>query len=297
MHLRKANPALGRLADRMLISLLTGALVVASHSALADEAYVAEGPAALTSTVATSSTPSTHSVANMAAGSAVTTAGAITVSTAPLTARDAAGMTPLALAQAIEQGNAGSGQVSGSLSAGNAASANANDASQSGPRPSFLAGVANKAGDVVEGALNLIGVRYRWGGDTPDSGLDCSGFVRYVYQETLNFTLPRQAAQMSRVGEKVSLNDLKPGDLVFFNTIGRRLRRTVSHVGIYIGHDKFVHSPSTGSTIRVDEMNDRYWETRYLGARRLPVDGTEDASTTDDDTIAKRLQRATNMTY
>ena len=280
MHLRNANSALCRLADRMLISLLTGALIVASHSAMADEATSPDSPAALTSTVATS-----------------TTASPITVSTAPLTARDAAGMTPLALAQAIEQGNAGSGQVSGSLSSGSVASAQASGATQSGPRPSFLAGVANKAGDVVEGALNLIGVRYRWGGDTPDSGLDCSGFVRYVYQETLNFTLPRQAAQMSRVGEKVSLNDLKPGDLVFFNTIGRRLRRTVSHVGIYIGHDKFVHSPSTGSTIRVDEMNDRYWETRYLGARRLPVDGTEDASSTDDDTIAKRLQRATNMTY
>jgi cell wall-associated NlpC family hydrolase len=285
MHLRNANPALYRLADRMLISLLTGALIVASHSAMADEATSTYSPAALTSTVATSTVTTSA------------TASPITVSTAPMTARDAAGMTPLALAQAIEQGNAGSGQVSGTLGSGSVASAQASAATQSGPRPSFLAGVANKAGDVVEGALNLIGVRYRWGGDTPDSGLDCSGFVRYVYQETLNFTLPRQAAQMSRVGEKVSLNDLKPGDLVFFNTIGRRLRRTVSHVGIYIGHDKFVHSPSTGSTIRVDEMNDRYWETRYLGARRLPVDGTEDASSTDDDTIAKRLQRATNMTY
>lgn len=279
MQTRNANSTLSRLADRMLISLLTGALIVASHSALADEATSANS-AALTATVATA-----------------TTAAPLTVSTAPLSAQDAASMTPLALAQAIEQGRSASGQVSGSLSSGSIASAQTTDATQTGARPSFLAGVANKAGDVVEGALNLIGVRYRWGGDTPDSGLDCSGFVRYVYQETLNFSLPRQAAQMSRVGEKVSLNDLKPGDLVFFNTIGRRLRRTVSHVGIYIGHDKFVHSPSTGSTIRVDEMNDRYWETRYLGARRLAVDGTEDASSTDDDTISKRLQRATNMTY
>lgn len=96
----------------------------------------------------------------------------------------------------------------------------------------------------------MIGVRYRWGGNTPDSGLDCSGFVRYVFQDTLGLALPRRAEEMSRLGEKVRVSDLKPGDLVFFNT----MRRTFSHVGIYIGDNKFVHSPSTGSTIRVDDM-------------------------------------------
>jgi cell wall-associated NlpC family hydrolase len=134
----------------------------------------------------------------------------------------------------------------------------------------FLNGVASKAGEVVVGALNMIGVRYRWGGDTPDSGLDCSGFVRYVFQDTLGMNLPRRAAEMSRVGEKISARDLKPGDLVFFNTI----RRTVSHVGIYIGDNKFVHSPSTGSTIRVDEMDTGYWEKRFSGARRLEISYT-----------------------
>ncbi|MGI4983484.1 MAG: C40 family peptidase, partial [Janthinobacterium lividum] len=145
-------------------------------------------------------------------------------------------------------------------------------------------------GDVVVGALNLIGVRYRWGGNTPDSGLDCSGFVRYVFQDTLNFTLPRRAVEMSRVGEKVGVNDLKPGDLVFFNTVAR----TISHVGIYIGHDKFVHSPSTGSTIRVDEMNDRYWETRFRGARRVSLGNGSDETNGD---IAARLQQAARMSY
>jgi cell wall-associated NlpC family hydrolase len=130
---------------------------------------------------------------------------------------------------------------------------------------SFLSGVASKAGDVVVGALNMIGVRYRWGGNTPDSGLDCSGFVRYVFQDTLGMTLPRRAEEMSRVGEKVTVSELKPGDLVFFNT----MRRSFSHVGIYIGDNKFVHSPSTGSTIRVDDMDDGYWEKRFTGARRI----------------------------
>lgn len=137
----------------------------------------------------------------------------------------------------------------------------------SGGARGFLSGMAGKAGDVVVGALNMIGVRYRWGGNSPDSGLDCSGFVRYVFQDTLGLALPRRAEEMSRVGEKVSLNDLKPGDLVFFNT----MRRTFSHVGIYIGDNKFVHSPSTGSTIRVDDLDESYWEKHFTGARRIEV--------------------------
>ncbi|KND55219.1 Lipoprotein spr precursor [Candidatus Burkholderia verschuerenii] len=143
-----------------------------------------------------------------------------------------------------------------------------------GSAKSFLSGVASKAGDVVVGALNMIGVRYRWGGNTPDSGLDCSGFVRYVFQDTLGMTLPRRAEEMSRVGEKVRVSDLKPGDLVFFNT----MRRSFSHVGIYIGDNKFVHSPSTGSTIRVDDLDDGYWEKRFTGARRIENAQPMDAS-------------------
>lgn len=135
-------------------------------------------------------------------------------------------------------------------------------AAGTGGARSFLSGMA---GDVVVGALNMIGVRYRWGGNSPDSGLDCSGFVRYVFQDTLSMSLPRRAEEMSRVGEKVRMSELKPGDLVFFNT----MRRTFSHVGIYIGDNKFVHSPSTGSTIRVDDLDSSYWEKRFTGARRL----------------------------
>jgi cell wall-associated NlpC family hydrolase len=145
---------------------------------------------------------------------------------------------------------------------------------------SFLSGVASKASDVVVGALNMIGVRYRWGGNTPDSGLDCSGFVRYVFQDTLGMTLPRRAEEMSRVGEKVTVSDLKPGDLVFFNT----MRRSFSHVGIYIGDNKFVHSPSTGSTIRVDELDGGYWEKRFEGARRI-----ENAQAIDTNDLRQRV--------
>jgi cell wall-associated NlpC family hydrolase len=157
-----------------------------------------------------------------------------------------------------------------SFSPTNAANSSSSSSSQSlgntdSGAKSFLSGMAGKAGDVVVGALNMIGVRYRWGGNTPDSGLDCSGFVRYVFQDTLGMALPRRAEEMSRVGEKVRVSDLKPGDLVFFNT----MRRTFSHVGIYIGDNKFVHSPSTGSTIRVDDMDSGYWEKRFTGARRI----------------------------
>ena len=154
---------------------------------------------------------------------------------------------------------------SNSLSSSNSQNAQSAASSSEGGARSFLSGMAGKAGDVVVGALNMIGVRYRWGGNTPDSGLDCSGFVRYVFQDTLGMALPRRAEEMSRVGEKVRMSELKPGDLVFFNT----MRRTFSHVGIYIGDNKFVHSPSTGSTIRVDELDSSYWEKRFTGARRV----------------------------
>lgn len=125
--------------------------------------------------------------------------------------------------------------------------------------------VASKAGDLVMNALGLIGVRYRFGGNSPESGLDCSGFVRYVFNDTFGFVLPRRSVEISKVGTTVAVNELRPGDLVFFNT----MRHTFSHVGIYIGDNKFVHAPSTGSKIRVDDMRASYWVTRYNGARRI----------------------------
>lgn len=118
---------------------------------------------------------------------------------------------------------------------------------------------------LINNAMQLIGVRYRWGGNTPQSGLDCSGFVRYVFNDTFGFLLPRKSAQMSQVGLEVRKDELRPGDLVFFNT----MRHAFSHVGIYVGDNKFIHAPSKGKSIRVDDMTKAYWEKRYNGARRM----------------------------
>ena len=118
---------------------------------------------------------------------------------------------------------------------------------------------------LINNAMQLIGVRYRWGGNTPQSGLDCSGFVRYVFNDTFGFLLPRKSAQMSQVGLEIRKDELRPGDLVFFNT----MRHAFSHVGIYVGDNKFIHAPSKGKSIRVDDMTKAYWEKRYNCARRM----------------------------
>jgi cell wall-associated NlpC family hydrolase len=125
--------------------------------------------------------------------------------------------------------------------------------------------VADKTEILINNAMQLIGVRYRWGGNTPQSGLDCSGFVRYVFNDTFGFLLPRKSAQMSKVGLEIGKEELRPGDLVFFNT----MRHAFSHVGIYVGDNKFIHAPSRGKSIRVDDMTKVYWDKRYNGARRV----------------------------
>lgn len=131
----------------------------------------------------------------------------------------------------------------------------------------FFSEVVRRTGKIVSNALNLIGVRYKWGGSSPQNGLDCSGFVQYVFHNSLKINLPRRAVEMSRLGEKITLNDLIASDLVFFNT----RRSPFSHVGIYVGKNKFVHAPSTGNTIRVDDIKNPYWMARFNGARRLTL--------------------------
>lgn len=120
--------------------------------------------------------------------------------------------------------------------------------------------------EIVLRAISLIGVRYRWGGETPDNGLDCSGFIQYIFQQAANVALPRTAQGMSQVGTVISRDELQPGDLVFFNT----LRRQFSHVGLYLGENHFIHAPSTGKTITIANLQQKYWLSRYNGARRLP---------------------------
>lgn len=114
-------------------------------------------------------------------------------------------------------------------------------------------------------ALNYLGIRYRYGGSTPDSGFDCSGLVAYVAEQSLGLKLPRNAAEISHVGQPVTEANLQVGDLVFFNTTGQRN----SHVGIYLGDERFVHSPRAGGVVRVERMDQAYWTKRYNGARRL----------------------------
>lgn len=119
--------------------------------------------------------------------------------------------------------------------------------------------------DLVMYAMSLAELPYLRGGSDIRSGFDCSGYVGHVYREVLDIDLPRTTVALNRVGEPLRLSDLHPGDLVFFNT----LRRPYSHVGIYVGENKFVHSPRTGSRIRVESMELDYWKARYNGARRI----------------------------
>jgi cell wall-associated NlpC family hydrolase len=123
----------------------------------------------------------------------------------------------------------------------------------------------NGAQDVAIYALGLIGVDYRYGGETPESGVDCSGLVRYVFQQVTGVTLPRTSKELSRLGNTVASADLVPGDLVFFNT--RRL--PFSHVGIYLGDNRFIHAPSTGSEVEISRLSESYWQKHFNGARRL----------------------------
>ncbi len=114
-------------------------------------------------------------------------------------------------------------------------------------------------------AISLTGIKYKYGGISPDTGFDCSGFVRYVFQQAANLTLPHGARAISQIGQAISPDKLQPGDLVFFNT----LKSTFSHVGIYLGNNRFIHSPSAGGGVAIVDMNDDYWIKHYNGARRI----------------------------
>lgn len=125
--------------------------------------------------------------------------------------------------------------------------------------------VGEKASELVFTAMGFLGVPYRRGGNTVETGFDCSGFVRAMYQQTVGLILPRKAEQQAAATEKIERADLQPGDLVFFNT----MRRAFSHVGIYVGEGKFIHSPKPGSEVRVEDMGVAYWNRRFDGARRV----------------------------
>jgi NlpC/P60 family len=125
--------------------------------------------------------------------------------------------------------------------------------------------VSNTASDLVVNAMGFLGVPYKRGGNSAESGFDCSGFVKAMYEQTIGLVLPRRAAEQAAATQSIDKSDLQPGDLVFFNT----LKSAFSHVGIYVGDNKFIHSPRTGSVVRVEDMRVGYWSSRFDGARRV----------------------------
>lgn len=143
----------------------------------------------------------------------------------------------------------------------------------------LLASVRDTASDLVLSAMNFLGVRYKLGGNSIESGFDCSGFTRHIFEMSVGLVLPRRADEQAKDSNLAAVrkDELKPGDLVFFNT----MRRTFSHVGIYVGEGKFIHAPRTGSAVRVEDMRDSYWAKRFTGARRADLKASaDDASVT-----------------
>ena len=125
--------------------------------------------------------------------------------------------------------------------------------------------VSDTQREVVRRALGYVGVPYRYGGDSATTGFDCSGLVWRVYRQAAGLRLPRDTYGISRKGVAIPSGELQPGDLVFFNTT----RRPYSHVGIYVGENRFVHAPSSGGFVHVTSIRDRYWRQRFDGARRV----------------------------
>jgi cell wall-associated NlpC family hydrolase len=132
--------------------------------------------------------------------------------------------------------------------------------------------VADRASNLVVNAMGFLGVPYKRGGNSAETGFDCSGFVRAMYEQTVGLLLPRRADQQAAATQVIDKNELKPGDLVFFNT----MRRNFSHVGIYVGNNKFIHAPRSGAEIRVEDMGVAYWARRFNGARRVADSASDD---------------------
>jgi cell wall-associated NlpC family hydrolase len=148
----------------------------------------------------------------------------------------------------------------------NSASANFSTQNAKGVPITFLEAAKNSISDeVLSQAMSLKGIKYKYGGNSPQTGFDCSGFVNYVFNKAANVKLPRTTRGLSRIGDTVKKQKLLPGDLVFFNT----RRRPFSHVGIYLGEGEFIHAPSTGSKVSVENMDTGYWKQRFNGGKRV----------------------------
>lgn len=130
--------------------------------------------------------------------------------------------------------------------------------------------VSERASGLVINAMGFLGVPYRYGGNDLNTGVDCSGFVRAVFEQSVGKMLPRRSFEQAAATDTIDRSELKPGDLVFFNT----MKRAFSHVGIYVGEGKFIHSPRSGGHVRVEDMRAAYWNARFNGARRVPLPST-----------------------
>ena len=125
--------------------------------------------------------------------------------------------------------------------------------------------VSSQRAEALLQTLLVLGVDYQNGGNSPASGFDCSGLVAHVFREAYGIKLPHNSLSQSKLGARISLAELRAGDLVFYNT----LNRPYSHVGIYVGDGRFVHAPKTGAQVRVEQIGAGYWMKRFDGARRI----------------------------
>jgi len=148
-------------------------------------------------------------------------------------------------------------------------------------------------GEILIQAMSLMGISYKWGGNTPETGMDCSGFIRYVFKKAMGINLPRTANEMSKVGIRVSVADMKPGDLIFFNTL--RGRRN-SHLGMYIGNNQFIQSPHTGARIEITDYND-YWRAHTNGVKRIVAEDNDSSGATTVETFEDVTNQALPSGY
>lgn len=125
---------------------------------------------------------------------------------------------------------------------------------------------AGNADELIGSAMGLLGIAYRYGGTSVATGFDCSGFMQHIFRRAMGINLPRTSAEQARMGFPVSRSELQPGDMVFFRTLGGS---RISHVGLYIGNDRFIHAPRTGKNIEITSLSHKYWSSKYAFARRV----------------------------
>lgn len=207
-----------------------------------------------------------------AAGTAATLAAAQPAQ--PTTAGTPSANLPATAMMGAAAGNAGDSvarflQSRGIVAQAQAATPQTDVQANASTNPGLLNQVRDKASDLVLSAMNFLGVPYKRGGNSVSNGFDCSGFTRHIFEMSVGLVLPRRADEQAKMSSLVPIRkeDLKPGDLVFFNT----MRQTFSHVGIYVGEGKFIHSPRVGGAVRVEDMREAYWAKRFTGARRADL--------------------------